>query len=135
MRDKKTTGGDYVPGDVLELLVEGGHRIMTQMINTIGCIKLESDLRISLVTMIVLKKKRKYTNCSDHRKITLLARTTKMVARMLRRIERKVEDVLGEDQFGFRRGKGTEDAVGMLRIISERASDIDEEMRACFIDR
>jgi hypothetical protein len=42
--------------------------------------------------------------------------------------------VLGEDQFGFRRGKGTRDAVGMLRIISEQTLDIDEELCACFID-
>jgi hypothetical protein len=38
-----------------------------------------------------------------------------MVAKILRRrIERKIEDVLGEDQFGFRRGKGTRDATGRL---------------------
>jgi len=42
--------------------------------------------------------------------------------------------VLGEDQFGFRRGKGTKDAVGMLRIISERTLEIDEELSVCFID-
>ena len=36
-----------------------------------------------------------------------------------RRIERKIEDVLGEDHFGFRRGKGTMDAIGMMRIIAE----------------
>jgi hypothetical protein len=36
-----------------------------------------------------------------------------VVARILRRrIERKTEDVLGEDQVGFRRGKGTRDAMG-----------------------
>ena len=29
------------------------------------------------------------------------------------------EAVLGEDQFGFRRGKGTRDAIGMMRIIAE----------------
>jgi hypothetical protein len=28
--------------------------------------------------------------------------------------------VLGEDQFGFRRGKGTRDAIGMMRIIAGR---------------
>jgi len=32
MMDKKTTGDDE-PGDVFRLLREGGHRIMTQMIN------------------------------------------------------------------------------------------------------
>jgi hypothetical protein len=36
-----------------------------------------------------------------------------------------------EDQFGFRRGKVTRDAIGMLRIISDRTLDI---MCACFID-
>jgi hypothetical protein len=38
------------------------------------------------------------------------------------RIEKRIEDVLGGDQFGFRKGKGkgTKDAMGMLRIISER---------------
>jgi len=36
-----------------------------------------------------------------------------------RKIEKKIEDVLGEDQFGYRRGKGTRDTSGMLRITSE----------------
>ena len=58
-----------------------------------------------------------------------------MVAKILRRrIETKIEDVLVEDQFGFRRGKGTRDATGMLRIISERTLEIDEELSVCFID-
>jgi hypothetical protein len=41
--------------------------------------------------------------------------------------------MLGEDQFGFKRGKGARDATGMPRIISEQTSDMDEGMRACFI--
>jgi hypothetical protein len=60
--------------------------------------------------------KPKATKCSDHSTISLIACTAKIVARILRR--RKIEDVL-EDQFGFRRGKGTRTAIGMLRIISE----------------
>jgi hypothetical protein len=30
-------------------------------------------------------------------------------------LRRKIEDIHGEDQCGFRRGKGTRDAVEMLR--------------------
>jgi len=61
--------------------------------------------------------------------------TTKIIAKMLRRrIERKIEDVLGEDQFGFRRGKRTRYAIGMMRIISEPPLEIDEGPRVCFID-
>jgi hypothetical protein len=44
----------------------------------------------------------------------------KIVARMLRRrIERRTEDVLGEDQLGFRRGKGTWDAETNMRTSFE----------------
>jgi len=50
------------------------------------------------------------------------------------RIEKKIEDVLGEEQFGFRRGKGARDAIGMMRIIAERTLEIDEELCVCFID-
>lgn len=46
----------------------------------------------------------------------------------------KIEDVLGEDRFEFRRGKGTTDSIGMPKIIPEGTSQIDEEFRACFID-
>jgi len=50
--------------------------------------------------MIALKKKRYATKCSDHRPFSLIARTAKIIAKILRRrIERKIEDVLGEDQF------------------------------------
>ena len=79
--------------------------------------------------MIALKKKTQTTKCSDHRTISLISHTTKIIANILsRRIERKIEDVLGEDQFGFRRGKGTRDVIGMMRIIAERTLEIDEEL-------
>jgi len=82
------------------------------------------------VTMIALKKKPQATKCSDHRTIRLIAHTAKIVAKIpRRRIEKKIEDVRGEDQFGFRRGKGTRDAIGMLRI-SEQTLEIDEELFA-----
>ena len=85
--------------------------------------------------MIVLKKKIKATKCSDYRTISLIAHTAKLIAKILRRrIENKIEDMLGEDQFGFRRGKGTRDATGMMRIKAEPPLEIDEEMCVCFID-
>jgi len=87
------------------------------------------------VTMIAFKKKTQATKCSDHRKIGLIAHTAKIIAKILRRrIERKTEAVLGEDQFGFIRGKGTRDATGIMRIIAERTLEIDEELCVCFID-
>ena len=73
--------------------------------------------------------------CSYHRTISLIAQIARKAAKILkRRIERKIEDILGEEQFGFRRGKGTRDAIGMLIIISELTLEIDEELCVCFTD-
>jgi hypothetical protein len=52
--------------------------------------------------MIALKKKPQATKCSDHRTISLIAHTAKIVVKILRRrIEKKIEDVPEEDQFAF----------------------------------
>jgi hypothetical protein len=119
MRDKKATGDDDIPGDVLRLVGEECLKLMTQLISSIY-VTGEWPRDFIEVTMIALKKKTKATKCSDHHTISLIGHTAKIVARILRRrIERKTEDMLGDNQFGFRRGKRTRDAIGMLRIISE----------------
>ena len=72
--------------------------------------------------MIALKKKKQTIKRSDHHTISLISHTAKILRR---RIERKIEDVLGEDHFGFRRGKGSRDAIGMIRITTEQTLEID----------
>ena len=130
MRDKTASRDDDVPGDVLKLLEEDGLRIMTHLTNIHETGQWPMD--VTEVTMAAFKKP-KATKCSNHCTICLTSHTAKIVARILRRrIDRKIEDVLGQDQFGFR--KGTRDAIGMLRIISELTLVIDEELCACFTD-
>ena len=81
------------------------------------------------------KKKQQTTKCNDHRTISLIAHTAKIATKVLRkRIQKKIEEVLGEYQFGFRRGKGTRNAIAMLRIISERTLKIYDDLCVCFID-
>jgi len=53
--------------------------------------------------MIALKKKTQATKCNDHCTLSLIAHTAKIIAKILKRIERNIEAVLAEDQFGFRR--------------------------------
>jgi hypothetical protein len=66
IRDKRATGDDDVPGDVLKFLGEDGLRLMTQLINSIY-VSWEWSRDLIEVTMIALKKKPKATICSDHR--------------------------------------------------------------------
>ena len=43
-------------------------------------------------------------------------------------MESKIEEVIEENLFGFWEGKGTRDAIGLMRIISERMLDIKGQM-------
>ena len=80
-------------------------KIMTKLISTIYETG-EWSKDFTEEAMIVLKKKPQAKECSDHRTISLIAHTAKIVAKILRRrIERKAEDMLGGDKFGFRKGK------------------------------
>jgi len=88
---------------------------MTKNIHETG----EWSKNFTEVSTIALKKQQKATKYSDHNicTISVIAHTANLLAMILRRrTERETEDVLGEDQFGFRRGKVTRDAIGMLRI-------------------
>ena len=122
MTDNKATGDDDVSGDLVKQFRVDGLSTVIQQINNIRLYETgEWPKNFSEVTVIALKKKTQATKCSDHRTISLIAHTGKIVTKIIRsRIEKKIKDVLGEDQLGCRRGKGTRDAVGMLRIISER---------------
>ena len=133
MRNTKATGDDDVPGDVFKLLGEGGLKVMTKLINAIY--ETGEWPKDFTEVMIIALKKTQATKCSDHHTVSLISHTAKIIAKILRRrIERKIEDVLGEDQFGFGRGKGTMNSIGMMRIIAERTLEIDEELCICFID-
>jgi hypothetical protein len=98
VRDKKAAEDDYMLGYVLKLLGGIGLRIGTQLMNSIYVTgKWPKDF--IEVKLIAINKKTKATKCSYHRTISLIAHTTKIVARILRRgFVRKTEDVLGEDQ-------------------------------------
>ena len=134
MRNKKATGDDDIPGDVFKLLGEGDLKIMTKLINTIYETG-EWPKDFMEVTMIALKKKPQATNPATITQSALLHIQRRQQQGYLDEgLKRKLRMYLEEDQFGFRRGKGTRDAIGMLRIISERTLEIDEELSVCFID-
>ena len=134
MKNRKATGDDNIAGDVLKLLEKGGLKILTKLSNTIYNTG-EWPQDFTVVTLIALKKKKtKATKCSDYHTISLIAHTAKIIAKILRgRVEKEIEGVLGEEQFRFRRGKGTRDAIGIMRIIPERTLEINEEL--CLLHR
>ena len=105
MRNRKATGDDDIPRDVLKLLEEGGLKTMTKLSNTTYNTG-EWPQDFTEVIMIALKKKTKATKCSDYHTISLIAHTANIIAKILRRrIEKKTENVLAEDSLDLEEEK------------------------------
>src|SRR6476619_7950589 len=74
------------------------------------------------VVMIPFQKKQNAVECSDHRTINLISHASKILLKILtNRIEAKAMDLIGRNQFGFRKGCGLRDAIGGMRMICERS--------------
>ena len=87
--------------------------------------------------MLPLEKKPNATKCEDFRTITLISHAAKILLKVLqKRIEAKVNTIhfLSDDQFGFRKGTGTRDAIGTLRALTERSLEVDRDVYVCFVD-
>jgi hypothetical protein len=79
------------------------------------------------VAVIGLKKNQKQDGAIISQLVCLHTLTAKATVRILRRrIGRKIADVLGDNQCGFRRGRGIRDAIWVSGIIPERTVDTDE---------
>lgn len=52
-------------------------------------------------TMIALKEREQARKCADSRTVSLISHTAKIVARVLRRLEQMMEEVLGEDRVNW----------------------------------
>ena len=66
--------------------------------------------------IIPIKKKPNATACLDHRTISLLTHASKVMIRILTKRVAMTEVIkgIGDDQFGFRKGLGTRDAIGTV---------------------
>ncbi|MGP1934033.1 MAG: hypothetical protein ACTS8P_06530 [Arsenophonus sp. NC-XBC3-MAG3] len=67
-----------------------------------------------------------------YRTKSLISHTANVLTRIiLNRINRRLERMLDDKQFGFRKGRGTRDAIGCMRILIERVIDLDKDLYHC----
>ena len=64
-----------------------------------------------------------------------MSHASKILLQILtKRIEAKTASVIDKTQFGFRRGVGTRDAIGVLKTVFERSIEFGNEIYICFVD-
>ena len=108
-----------------EILKNSGGKALDRLFELIGKI-----YKLAIIPKDFKKKKKIVTipkkagadKCQNFRTISLTSHASKILTKIIqRRIDQRVEENLGEDQFGFRRNRGTRKAILSLRLIIERA--------------
>lgn len=133
-KDNKAVGPDQIPVELLKLIESQNLSILTDLYNTIyetGIIPLEWLKS----TFIVIPKKQNAKECSEHRTLSLMSHTLKVFLKVIHnRIYKKLDEHIGESQFGFRNATGTREALFAINILAQRCRDVNVELHACFID-
>ena len=67
--------------------------------------------------------------------LSLMSHVTKLLLRIIMmRVRNKINPEIAEEQCGFVEGKGTTNAIFILRTLIERALEIQKDVYLCFID-
>lgn len=134
MKNNKSPG---INGITKENIEYGGDRLKDEIYKLICQIweteKMPDSWREAVI--IPLFKKGDRRNCENYRGIALLDVTYKILASVLkRRLEEISENILGEYQGGFRRGRGTTDQIFNLKQIMLGCYEYDIPAHILFID-
>lgn len=92
-----------------------------------------TDFQKSVI--FALPKKAKAHQCENFRTISVTSHASKVLTRIIyRRIENRIEELLEGDQFGFRKSRGTREAILTLRLIIEGRIKKNQDTYMAFVD-
>jgi hypothetical protein len=114
MKCGKAVGVDGIPAELLKMLDDEQIRSLEKLCQDMYE-KGSWPEDFTKAIMIPLPKKQNAVECSDHRTISLISHASKILLRILtKRIEGKTNEFVGKTQFGFRRGCGSREAIGVM---------------------
>ena len=134
MKRGKAIGEDGVVVEMVEALGAWGSGVVMQLANKIyDSGQIPTPMQLS--TFITIPKKPGAMECNKHRTISIMSQLGKIVLRViLNRVRNKIRPEIPEEQYGFVKGKGTANAIFLLRMICERAIEMQRDVYLCFID-
>ena len=119
MKNGKATGMDGIPVEEWKCLGEEGIDMLWDMMQAIyEQENIPTEWRDSVIIPIC-KEKGDIHDCGNYRGIKLMSHTMKIWERIIDRRLRE-ETTIGDEQFGFRPGRGTTDAIFAVRQLMEK---------------
>ena len=134
MKKKKSPGADGIPAELIKAL----SGIAAKELENIS-MKMYEDgewpEEFCESVILPMKKKPNALECKEYRTLSLVCHSSKIMLRILaRRLERIAEGYISPNQFGFRKEKGTREAIGILKSICERSLEFGNNVYTCFVD-
>ena len=128
----KSAGVDNIPAE----LVQAGGEAMVDILTTI-CNKIwktgEWPTTWTQSVVITLPKKGNLQLCQNYRTISLISHPSKVMLKIiLNRLQPQAEEIIAEEQAGFRDGRSTTEQVFNLRILGEKY--LQQNLYHVFID-
>ncbi|XP_060523267.1 craniofacial development protein 2-like [Cylas formicarius] len=117
LKNNKSPGPDQIHGEVLKLLDSEQIKLITTFFNKIYIDgQLPKDWLMS--TFIPLPKKANATKCSEYRIISLMSHALKAFLNIIQaRIYKRLDENISANQFGFRKGLGTREALFAIQVL------------------
>ena len=132
----RAPGWDEMRAEVVDAAGQMGARRTKRLLN--ACMKqckVPEDWRTGLIVPI-WKRKEDAQDPGKNRGITLLSHVMKSLERMIldQRLRERVEQELGEEQLGFRKGRWTTDGMFSLRQLVEKRLERQVHMALASVD-
>lgn len=132
--ENRAPGGDGLTAEVLKAMDDKGISRITKLLNDIyenGHVP--EGLAESI--FVQLPKKPATVKCEEHRTISLMSHLTKVLLKVIMNRSKKViEEDISEEQYGFMKDKGTRDAIFNLRVLCDRAIEVQKTIYIVFLD-
>jgi len=133
MKRKKAAGPSELSIDMLDALGDAGPEMVVQLMEKIWREeKIPSDWENSEIVPIY-KQKGDPLECGNYRGIKLLEHLLKIMERVLDQRLRAVVDI-DEMQYGFRKGRGTTDAIFVVKQLQEKYLEKQRDLYFAFVD-
>ena len=134
MKRGKAAGEDGITIEMLWAIREIAVKAITTIANKIYIENQDAEQLIKSA-FITIPKVSGTLDCEKHRTISIMSQITKIILKViLKRIKRKIRQEVAEEQCGFVEGKGTSNAIFILRMIAERTIQKERDLYLCFID-
>ncbi|KAI0238708.1 GATA zinc finger domain-containing protein 1 [Lamellibrachia satsuma] len=134
LKKGKSAGIDNIPA---ELVQTGGEALITTL--TTICNKIwqtgEWPTPWTQSLIITLPKKGNLQMCQNYRTISLISHPSKVMLKiLLNRLKPQAEEIIAEEQAGFRAGRSTIEQIFNLRILCEKHLQHQQSLYHVFID-